>query len=204
MTRIAIVDHGAGNLVSIEKGLRMAGASTRLVARPEQLAGSDAVVLPGVGSGGAAMRRLREAGLAEALRRWPGPMLGICVGLQLLFERSAEDGTGALAILPGTVERLPARRLPHVGWNDVAVAPDPLFSGIPDGTTFYFVHSYAPIPRDPSLVIGTAEYAGQRFVAAVRSGRHVGVQFHPERSGSAGMRLLANFVGATRGRARAA
>ena len=194
MTRIAVIDHGAGNLVSIEQGLASAGAATRIVDRPAQLDGADAIVLPGVGSTGAAMRRLVETDMAGELRAWDGPLLGVCVGLQLLFASSEEADGAALALLPGTVRKLKAQRLPHMGWNDVRMASDPIFEGIPDATPFYFVHTYAPDPEDRETVIGTTDYAGREFTAAVRSGNLVGVQFHPERSGARGLQVLANFV----------
>ena len=191
---VAVVDHGAGNLVSIAQGLERAGAEVRVAAGPAGLAGCDAVVLPGVGATAAAMERLRSAAMVEPILGWEGPLLGICVGLQLLFERSEEDGADCLGILPGEVRRLEAKRLPHIGWNDIVVEqPDPLFRGMPDGSLGYFVHSYAPVPDDPAMVIATSEHDAP-FVAAVRSGEVCGVQFHPERSATTGLRILSNFV----------
>ena len=191
---VAVVDHGAGDLVSIQHGLERAGANVEVVTAPSGLAGCDAVVLPGVGATAAAMDRLISAGLADALRRWEGPLLGICVGLQLLFERSEEDGADCLGIIAGEVRLLQARRLPHIGWNDLFVErPDPLFRGLTDGALGYFVHSYAPVPDDPAVVVATSDYEAP-FVAAVRSGAVCGVQFHPERSAATGLRILANFV----------
>jgi len=204
VTLVAVVDHGAGNLVSIAQGLRRAGAEVLVTDRAGDLGGVDGVVLPGVGTTGAAMSRLDAAGLSDPLRAWKGPLLGICVGLQLFFESSEEDGSRGLGLLPGTVRRLEqAPRLPHIGWNDVAMAPDALFAGIPDGSPFYFVHSFAPDPADASVVIGRTEY-GRTFTAAVRSGARVGVQFHPERSGDLGLRVLGNFVAICAEAARAA
>ena len=195
---VAVVDHGAGNLVSIAQGLERAGATVRLAAGPAGLTGCDGVVLPGVGATAAAMERLRSARMVEPLRGWDGPMLGICVGLQLLFERSEEDGADCLGILPGEVRRLKARRLPHIGWNDILVEkPDPLFDGLRDGALGYFVHSYAAMPDDPAVVVATAEYDAP-LVAAVRWGEVCGVQFHPERSAATGLRILANFVDSIR------
>ncbi|MXX45426.1 MAG: imidazole glycerol phosphate synthase subunit HisH [Acidimicrobiia bacterium] len=195
MTRIAVVDHGAGNLVSITQGLQRVGAETVLAAGPHQLDDADGVVLPGVGTPGAAMKRLQQAGFVEPLVGWPGPLLGICVGLQLFFDASSEDDSACLGLMAGRVERLrETPRLPHIGWNDVLItAQDPLWEGLPDHPTFYFVHSYAPAPPDPGLVIGEAGY-GPRFCVAVRDGRRVGVQFHPERSGANGLRVLSNFL----------
>ena len=196
MSRVAVVDHGAGNLVSIAQGLERAGAEVVVSGSPAALENANGIVLPGVGTTGAAMERLTAAGMVEPLRRWHGPLLGICVGLQLFFEHSEEDGTDALGLIPGRVNRLEgAPLLPHIGWNDVDFASDPLFAGVPAGTTFYFVHSFAVVPEDHATVIAETIY-GQPFVAAARSGDRVGVHFHPERSGQAGLRVLANFVAA--------
>ncbi len=163
---------------------------------PRSLRGADGVVLPGVGTTGAAMERLIAADMVEPLRRWQGPLLGICVGLQLFFEHSEEDGTDALGLIPGRVARLEqAPLLPHIGWNDIAFNSDPLFEGVSAGTPFYFVHSFAVVPEDRTTVIAETTY-GSSFVAAARAGKRVGVQFHPERSGTAGLRILANFVAA--------
>jgi imidazole glycerol phosphate synthase glutamine amidotransferase subunit len=204
VTAIAVVDHGAGNLVSIAQGLRAGGADVTIVSEPDELDGVAGLVLPGVGTTGAAMARLRAAGFVEPLRLWDRPLLGICVGLQLFFDHSEEDGSPALSFEPGFVRRLAAAPLlPHIGWNDVTLAPDPIFAGIPSGTPFYFVHSYAPVPDNPEVVIGEATY-GSTFAAAVRSAARVGVQFHPERSGEAGLRILSNFVAACAEEARAA
>ncbi len=203
MIRLAVIDHGAGNLVSIGRALATVGAEPVICTEPDELSRVDGIVLPGVGATGAAMRRLEATGMSEALRSWRGPLLGICVGLQLLFTDSAEDDGPCLGILPGRVEPLTGRPLPHMGWNDVTYREDPLFRGIPQGTTFYFVHGYAPVPADPDLVVATAVH-GAPFTAAVRRGPLVGVQFHPERSGPAGLRLLANFVDASREEHRAA
>lgn len=194
MTRVAVIDHGAGNLVSIAQGLENQGAEVRVTTSLRDLTGVDGIVLPGVGATGAAMERLRTVGLVEPLSAWQGPLLGICVGLQLFFTASEEDGGETLGLIPGRVRRLKgAPRLPHIGWNDVHLLGDPLFAGIETGSTFFFVHSFAPVPADSNTVIGTCTY-GQEFVAAVRAGNRVGVQFHPERSGPAGLQMLGNFV----------
>ncbi len=196
MIRIAVIDHGAGNLVSIAQGLHRAGAMVDVVDNPNDIGSADGIVLPGVGTTGAAMDRLLAADLAAPLREWEKPLLGICVGLQLFFDHSEEDGTDALGLIRGRVSRLDdAPLLPHIGWNDVRFAPDPLFVGIPDDATFYFVHSWAVVPEDRSVVIAETEY-GKPCAAAARSGKRVGGQFHPERSGAAGLRMLANFVSA--------
>jgi imidazole glycerol phosphate synthase glutamine amidotransferase subunit len=199
MTRIVVIDHGAGNLVSIAQGLAAAGAAVDVIDDPAGIDGAAGVVLPGVGSAAAAFDRLDAAGFVEPLQRTPLPLLGVCVGLQLLFDGSEEDDAGGLGLIPGRVRRLrDTPRLPHIGWNDLRHArPDPLFGGVPDDATFYFVHSYAPVPDDSGDVLARTDY-GAPFVAAARRGRVAGVQFHPERSGRPGLRVLANFVDGVR------
>lgn len=200
---VGVIDHGAGNLVSIAQGLEKAGGRVRLVAGPVDLKGIDALILPGVGVPGTAIARLGEAGLVESVRNWQAPLLGICVGLQLFFDSSDEDGKPCLGMDRGVVRRLAgAPLLPHIGWNDLhfpanGKARDRLFENIGPDATFYFVHSYAPVPEDPSLVIAYARYA-LPFAAAVRHGLRVGVQFHPERSGRAGLQVLSNFIAEVR------
>ncbi len=192
---IGVVDHGAGNLVSISQGLEAVGARVRIVASPTGLAGLDGIVLPGVGHTGAAMAGLRDANLVEAMRGPDVPLLGICVGLQLLFDGSDEDGGTCLGVIEGRVTRLSdAPTLPHMGWNPTDLDSDePLFDGLVSGTPFYYVHSFAPSPADDSVVVARATH-GRPFVAAARLGDVVGTQFHPERSGSDGLRVLGNFL----------
>jgi glutamine amidotransferase len=195
VTRIAVIDHGAGNLVSIARGLAVSGAEVEVITDPDGLTGADGVVLPGVGSAAAAYRRLESVGLIAPLVECEVPLLGICVGLQLLFDGSEEGDAPGLGLIPGMVKRLQRTpRLPHIGWNEACpTRPDPLFDGIDPGETFYFVHSFAPFPTDPQAVLATTEY-GTEFCSAARRGIVAGVQFHPERSGSGGLSLLANFV----------
>lgn len=195
--RIAVVDHGAGNLVSIRRGLEHAGADVTIATDPDRLEGIQGIVLPGVGATASVMDGIRQAGFEAALRSTDLPIFGICVGMQVLFERSGEDGAGCLGLLAGSVERLTdAPTLPHIGWNELDVVPDPLFDGLDDRPEVYFVHSFAPVPDDDSTVIARSSH-GSPFVAAVRQGRVSGTQFHPERSGSTGLRILRNFVEST-------
>jgi imidazole glycerol phosphate synthase glutamine amidotransferase subunit len=200
MTRVAVVDYGAGNLVSIEQALTAAGADVVMASGPAALEGADALVVPGVGAAGTAMSRLRRRGLEAPIRAWIAddrPLLGICLGLQLLFDGSDEDGTETLGVLPGRTVRLrEAPRLPHIGWNQVERRrAHPLFDGIDEAADFYFVHSYAaePAPGADALTLAETTH-GAPFVSAVARGSLAGVQFHPERSGRDGLRLLANFV----------
>jgi imidazole glycerol phosphate synthase glutamine amidotransferase subunit len=198
--RIGVVDYGAGNLVSIEQGLTAAGASARVVGSPGGLADLDGLVVPGVGAAAPAMVRLGRAGLIEPIRAWiesERPFLGICLGLQLLFEGSDEDGAETLGVLPGRTVRLTdAPTLPHIGWNQVERRTEhPLFDGVADGSDFYFVHSYAGVPPDDATEVVLAETThGGTFVSAVARGPLLGVQFHPERSGDDGLTVLRNFA----------
>ena len=196
--RVAIVDYGAGNLVSISNALRLLGAAASVAVTPADLAGSDAILVPGVGASQPAMERLHGQGLvAPIVERVRGGTwyVGICLGLQLLFERSHEDGATMLGLLAGDVERLAeAPSLPHIGWNRLAVRrPHPVLDGLPDGTPAYFVHSYAAVPADPTIVVAETEH-GSRFASLVATERILGFQFHPERSGADGLRMLANVV----------
>jgi imidazole glycerol-phosphate synthase subunit HisH len=191
VTRIVVVDHGAGNLVSIAQGLAATGADVVVSADPVALAEADGVVLPGVGAAASVMAGIEAAGMAGPLGELQVPLLGICVGMQVLFDRSEEDGALGLGLMPGEVRRLEGRgRLPHIGWNDVS-GSHPLLAGTDH--LFYFVHSYAPVPDDPDVIAGLTEY-DEVFVSAVAAADLYGVQFHPERSGPGGLRVLANFV----------
>jgi glutamine amidotransferase len=237
---VALVDYGVGNLHSAAKALDRAGGGVRVVRRIDDAGGAAGLVVPGVGAYGACLAGLDRAGGVEAVRDWLAsgrPLLGVCVGMQLLFEASEEGPVdGGVGALPGTVARLggdgapaapasrpgpeprggarpaaPASRrssgapggtrravkVPHIGWDEVAVRPGSrLLAGLPAGTRFYFVHSYAP-PAGPGYTAATCEYGGE-WAAAVEAGGLFGTQFHPEKSGAAGLALLANFVGACR------
>jgi glutamine amidotransferase len=196
--RIAVIDHGAGNLVSVMRALERVGADARLARRPADLDGAAGIVVPGVGASAPAMIRLRRHGLDTAILkavRDGATYLGICLGMQLLFEHSDEDGAEMLGLMRGPVHRLrDAPRLPHIGWNTIeAVRPHPLLDGLPSGCAAYFVHSYVPDPAEPGDVVATSDY-GRPFASVVAAGRLLGVQFHPERSGDDGLHLLANFT----------
>ena len=196
---IAVVDYGIGNLRSAEKALQHLGASARLTADAKEIDGAHAVVLPGVGNFGACMRALQSSGLEEATRSAATdgrPFLGICVGMQMLFDGSDESpGVDGLGIVPGRNTRLPDTvRLPQMGWNTVERTPGSrLVAGLPDPAWCYFVHSFAPDPADPADVAAWCEY-GRRFAAAVERGPVWATQFHPEKSGVIGLALLGNFV----------
>jgi len=209
--RVAVVDYGAGNLVSIDQALTTVGARPTRATTASDLDGADLLVVPGVGAAAPAMERLHAAGLVDPIRRWIAadrPFLGICLGLQLLFEGSDEDGAETLGVLPGRTRRLEeAPTLPHIGWNQVERrrAHD-AFDGIADAADFYFVHSYAGAVKGDATdeaVLATTTH-GRPFVSAVARGRLLGVQFHPERSGADGLRLLANVIALVSSGARSA
>ncbi len=198
--RIAILDYGMGNLRSVEKALEHVGATATIGSDAETVRGADGLVLPGVGAFPKAMRRVRELGLDELIaeRREAGvPILGICLGLQLLFDSTTElGGATGLGLLPGEVAELEADglKVPHIGWSPVRWERESrLAEGIASETPFYFVHSFAPHPQAADL-LGSAAY-GARFACAVERDDVFGVQFHPEKSSAAGLRLLANFAG---------
>ncbi|HEY6056944.1 MAG TPA: imidazole glycerol phosphate synthase subunit HisH [Candidatus Limnocylindrales bacterium] len=207
--RIVVADYGAGNLVSIGQALTAVGATVVVSPSPSALTHADALVVPGVGAAAPAMERLEAQGLVEPIRRWIAddrPYLGICLGLQLLFEGSDEDGAETIGVLPGRTVLLDgAPTLPHIGWNQVERrASHPIFDAIAPDADFYFVHSYVGRP-DPTvagdIVLAETDHGG-RFASAIGAGSLVGVQFHPERSGADGVRLMANFVAFAAARAR--
>ncbi|HEX3562651.1 MAG TPA: imidazole glycerol phosphate synthase subunit HisH [Solirubrobacterales bacterium] len=200
MTRIAILDYGMGNLRSVEKALERVGAETEITSDRLRAESADGVVLPGVGAFPGAMERVREIGLDQliAARLAAGtPVLGICLGLQLLFESSVEnEGASGLSLLNGIVAPLEANgyKVPHIGWSPVRWEHSSrLTEGLGEETPFYFIHSFAPRPATEDDLLGTAAY-GERFACAVERPPLYGVQFHPEKSSSAGLALLANFV----------
>jgi len=199
-TRIAILDYGVGNLRSVEKALEYVGAVATITSDATEVRAADGLILPGVGAFPKAMERIRERGLDELIaeRREAGaPILGICLGLQLLFDSTTElGGAAGLGLLPGEVAELdaPGLKIPHIGWSPVRWEKESrLAEGIESDTPFYLVHSFAPRPASADL-LGTAAY-GARFACAAERDNVFGVQFHPEKSSAAGLRLLANFAG---------
>jgi glutamine amidotransferase len=201
MTRIAVVDYGMGNRRSVEKALAHVGARASITHDRQEIERADGLVVPGVGAFPRAMRNLRDLALTDLLRQRAtegAPLLGVCLGMQLLFERSDElEPTLGLGLIEGDVTRLETEglRIPHIGWNDVSFERgSPLTEGLPKtDCAFYHVHSYAPRPRHASDIVGTTEY-GERFATIVAHGNVFGVQFHPEKSSGHGLKLLENFV----------
>ncbi len=206
MTRVGVIDYGMGNRRSVQKALERIGATVALTGDHDELRACDGLLLPGVGAFPRAMRNLRELGLVELIGarvECGTPLLGICLGMQLLFDRSTElEPTPGLGLIAGEVTRLDSHglRVPHIGWNEVQFErSSPLLAGLPErGCPFYHVHSYAARPADHDAVIGTTEY-GERFATAVSSGSVLGVQFHPEKSSLNGLRMLESFVGVCAG-----
>ena len=207
MRPLAIVDYGMGNLRSVQKALERVGQAAEVTGDTDRIATAPAVVLPGVGAFGACMQNLTRLGLVEpvcAAIAAGRPFLGICLGMQLLFEESEEFGpVRGLGVLPGRVVRFapdPARKVPHMGWNELRVARRvPVLAGIDSGAAVYFVHSYYPVPGDPGLVATTTSY-GPEFASSVARDNVFACQFHPEKSQRVGLRLLENFVAVVRGR----
>jgi glutamine amidotransferase len=197
---VVIVDYEAGNLRSVELAVAHLGAGAVTSADPERVRVAQRVIFPGVGGADAAMAVLRSRGLDEALRevyRAGRPMLGICVGCQVIFDSSEEGPTDCLGLVAGQVTRLqpaPRRKVPHMGWNVVRQRQQhPIVAGIADGARFYFVHSYSVVPEDHRTTVGATRY-GREFAAIVAAGNIVATQFHAEKSGRWGLRLLANFL----------
>jgi len=211
--RIAIIDYGMGNLRSVQKALERVGAEAEIITSAAGADGAAGLVLPGVGAFGQAMERLRAEGLDQLVKDWflsGRPFLGICLGLQLLFSESEEFGPVAgLGLVPGRVVRFaglayqargedPGLKVPHMGWNSLQVVkPHPVVSGLPQGAMAYFVHSYYCVPDDPEWAAITTEH-GLEFTSAIGRGSVFASQFHPEKSGDVGLRMLANFVALVR------
>ena len=197
---IALVDYDAGNVKSVEKAIEKLGGEFILTSDPETVKNADAVILPGVGNFGDCKDKLISRGLDKAIRSFASsgkPFLGICVGLQLLFDESEESpGVPGLGILKGKIRRFPVSdelKVPQIGWNNIISCKGRLFDGINEGTYFYFVHSYYLEAADPSIVSSRAEY-GVTFDSSVESGNVFATQFHPEKSSDAGLKVLKNFL----------
>ena len=199
--RVAILDYGAGNLASVRRAFAHLGAEAVITADPQVITGAERVVCPGVGAAASCMGALKGSGTDAALRAALGagrPVLGICLGLQLLFEHSEEDGgTPCLGILPGRVIRFrctdPGLKIPHMGWNPTVLTDPVLGRSLPQESLFYYVHSYHVVPGPGVQVVATSDHGGT-FCAGVRRDNLVAMQFHPEKSGPAGLRLLADFI----------
>lgn len=202
---IAIIDYEAGNLTSVQRALTALKRTSVITRNVSDVTAAERIIFPGVGAAGKAMADLRRMGLDQALQdafRKRKPILGICLGTQIIMEWSDENQTPCLGLIPGRVLRFPENltdgqgrplKVPHMGWNRVELmAPHPLFEGIEPESEFYFVHAYFPRPNDPRQVLGETSH-GIRFASVLTSGNLVAVQFHPEKSGRAGLRLLSNF-----------
>jgi imidazole glycerol-phosphate synthase subunit HisH len=201
MTRIGLIDYGMGNLHSVQRGFERLAATVVPVAEAGAMAGCDALVLPGVGAFDPAMAQLHSSGLVEPLRQWcgdGGALLGICLGLQLLFEGSDEGRAAGLGLLAGRVRALPRRPghpVPHMGWERLQpVQPSPLLPANAPEAWMYFVHSYAAVPRDPAATTAAVAFAGEQVTAAVWKGAIGACQFHPEKSGPSGEALLRRWL----------
>jgi len=196
---VAIVDYGAGNLGSVANAIIKLGYKPKVTDKPSEVLEARAVILPGVGAAGDAMKNLEAIGMADVVRKLIDgrkPLFAVCVGLQLLFSGTEEGGWHeCLNIIPGTVKKLPAGlKIPHMGWNQVRqTVRHPVFDGIPDEANFYFVHSYYAEPEDKSVVAGTTDY-GPSFTSVVSKDNLVATQFHPEKSGDWGLKMYSNFL----------
>ena len=203
---VALVDYGAGNLTSVSLALSHVGVPHLITRDPEAIRNADRVVFPGVGAAGSSMDNIRAAGIDQALvdfARSGRPLLGICIGCQILLESSEEDGgTRCLGLLPGTVKRFdfsgsppPRPKIPHMGWNPASFLRDhPVLAGIPSGASFYFVHSFYPAPDLPSDVLATTTYGDLEFASILARDNVVATQFHAEKSGVHGLEILKNFA----------
>jgi imidazole glycerol-phosphate synthase subunit HisH len=196
----AVIDYGAGNLKSVENALRHLGARYLVTSKPAELAEAEGLIFPGVGEAAASMAELKRTGLDQALRDFLASgrkILGICIGCQVIFERSEERDTECLGIFPGIVRRFRSQsglKIPHMGWNTVHFTrAHPVFQGIPQDSSFYFVHSYYPAPADPALIAARTDY-GTPFASCVATRNFVAFQFHLEKSGPLGLMLLDNFL----------
>lgn len=199
---IAIIDYKAGNLTSVKLALETIGASCTVTSDPEVIMNADRVIFPGVGAAGSAMNTLNQAGLTDVIRKFAKtgkPFMGICLGTQIILSHSEEDNVDCIGLINGSVLKFqpsdPRDKVPQIGWNSVDFkVQHPLFDGIESNSEFYFVHSYYPAPSSKNEVLGITEYAGVKFASVLGSGNVVATQFHPEKSGKIGLRMLKNFT----------
>ena len=207
MAKVAILDYDAGNLTSVERAVRHLGGDAQVTREPAVIEAAERVIFPGVGAARASMESLAAYGLDEAIRESVAagkPVLGICIGCQVILKESEEDGgVGCLSLVPGRTIRFRfpdgvSRKIPHMGWNEVRFVDNgtlhPVFQGVEPGSQFYFVHSYHPVPERDSDVQGRATYGGVEFTAAIAHENLIAVQFHAEKSGRCGLRILENFL----------
>lgn len=196
---IAVIDYGAGNIKNVVNAINKLGYQIKLTSDPDEVLSADTVILPGVGAAGDTVSSLKKLDLVEPVRRIiteNRPFMGICIGLQILFTETEEDkGQKCLDVFPGMVKKFPeGRKIPHMGWNQVnQKITHPVFEGVPDNSNFYFVHSYYVDPEDKSLVAGITDY-GVDFCSMIVKGNTIGTQFHPEKSGDTGLKILDNFL----------
>jgi glutamine amidotransferase len=197
---VTVIDYGAGNLRSVVNAISSVGYSAKVTDKPADILSAEVLILPGVGSAGATMKSLQELGLIQPIRDYIAedkPFFGICIGMQVLLSEAEEGGRqSCLDVIEGSVKILKAQglKIPHIGWNQVNLKEThPAFNDITNGSNFYFVHSYYTEPLDENLVLGTTEY-GMAFPSVIRRGRLLATQFHPEKSGTIGLKLYANFL----------
>jgi glutamine amidotransferase len=200
MGSVTVIDYGAGNLRSVVNAISSVGYSAKVTDKPADILSAEVLILPGVGSAGATMKSLQELGLIQPIRDYIAedkPFFGICIGMQVLLSEAEEGGRqSCLDVIEGSVKILKAQglKIPHIGWNQVNLKEThPAFNDITNGSNFYFVHSYYTEPLDENLVLGTTEY-GMAFPSVIRRGRLLATQFHPEKSGTIGLKLYANFL----------
>lgn len=199
---ITIIDYKAGNLTSVQLALEHIGFDVEITDKPDRILSAKRIIFPGVGAAKTAMQNLQDLKILDAIKTVAAngtPFLGICIGMQLVFDFSQEnDGTDCIGLIPGQVKRFqptnPLDKIPQMGWNAVKIVnPHPIFDSIEDNSEFYFVHSYYPAPAKAKHIIGQTDYAGTTFASAAGNGNLAAVQFHPERSGRVGLKLLENF-----------